>query len=187
MVILAIQLAQAAFYSHNAKEAMTGTSDCVFNAAQYSSHYPDLQNAFKGNAAQLKQHYIQYGINEGRTPCGAMRDNCKFVADKYSSYYPDLQAAFNGNAAQLKEHYIRNGINEGRIVCKGQAAGPILPKNVTKQDFNGKFPGRYVWKQDEAGKCGDFYITADRKQCTNICAAGVYNKQMCNGPLPPQK
>jgi hypothetical protein len=91
---------------------------CTFDANAYSNHYPDLQNAFHGNADQLKQHYKDNGINEGRTPCGATFPTCNFNPGNYSSYYPDLQNAFRGNADQLKNHYINNGINEGRIVCK---------------------------------------------------------------------
>jgi len=94
------------------------TTECKFDAAAYSKFYPDLQKAFNGDAEKLKTHYKTYGLNEGRTPCGATLPTCKFAAAAYSSYYPDLQKAFNGNADQLKNHYINNGINEGRIVCK---------------------------------------------------------------------
>jgi len=91
---------------------------CTFDANAYSNNYPDLQKAFNGNTDQLKQHYKDYGINEGRTPCGATFPTCNFNPGNYSSYYPDLQKAFNGNVDQLKQHYKDYGINEGRIVCK---------------------------------------------------------------------
>jgi hypothetical protein len=98
--------------------AKTTTTECKFDAAAYSKFYPDLQKAFNGDAAKLKTHYKTYGLNEGRTPCGATLPTCKFVAAAYSSYYPDLQKAFNGDADKLKAHYINNGINENRNVCK---------------------------------------------------------------------
>lgn len=44
---------------------------CSFNAATYSSYYPDLQQAFKGDVAKLTDHYKYNGINEGRIVCKA--------------------------------------------------------------------------------------------------------------------
>lgn len=103
------------------KESFSGGAShvpCVFDANAYSNYYPDLKNAFRGNADQLKQHYKDNGINEGRTPCGSIFPTCNFNSGNYSSYYPDLQNAFRGNPDQLKQHYKDYGINEGRIVCK---------------------------------------------------------------------
>jgi hypothetical protein len=108
-------------YLKNNTELFSGGAShvpCTFDANAYSNYYPDLQNAFHGNADQLKQHYKEYGINEGRTPCGSTFPTCNFNTGNYSSYYPDLQNAFHGNTDQLKQHYKAYGINEGRIVCK---------------------------------------------------------------------
>lgn len=88
--------------------------ECIFDAAKYSAMYPDLQNAFRGDAAKLKQHYINYGMNEGRSPCGL--PNCSFNVGTYHSTYPDLQNAFRGDSNRLIQHYKTNGIHEGRVV-----------------------------------------------------------------------
>jgi hypothetical protein len=90
---------------------------CKFDAAKYSAFYSDLQKAFGGDTTKLQQHYLTFGIKEGRTPCGSINPKCKFDAAKYESYYPDLKKAFNGDAAKLKQHYVTFGIKEGRRIC----------------------------------------------------------------------
>lgn len=89
---------------------------CIFNARKYSEANPDLQNAFRGNTKELKQHYINYGINEGRSPCGNINIGCKFDAQVYRSLNQDLN-----NLTDPKDSYLKKGINEGRAVCPGVA------------------------------------------------------------------
>ena len=79
-----------------------------FDAYIYDHIYHDLQNAFKGDIHQLKKHYIQYGMSEGRIM------NLVFDANFYHQTYPDLANAFGGNKQQLYEHYMSYGIKEGR-------------------------------------------------------------------------
>lgn len=95
-------------------KAPTIGQPCIFNAQKYSEANPDLQNAFHGNTNELKQHYINYGINEGRSPCGNINISCKFDAQVYRSLNQDLK-----NLTDPKSSYVKSGINEGRAVCPG--------------------------------------------------------------------
>jgi hypothetical protein len=86
---------------------------CAFNARAYADMYDDLKKAFGYNEAQLKQHYLDYGLGEGRSPCGKIRPDCKFTSEQYYRLHPDVQKA-GMDAAQ---HYRQYGMNEDRQVC----------------------------------------------------------------------
>ena len=84
------------------------TLDNIFDGDLYYSLYPDLQKAFGRNTGALRNHYIKYGIKEGRVA------SYVFNPDYYYSKYPDLQKAFGRNYKALYDHFINNGIRENR-------------------------------------------------------------------------
>ena len=85
---------------------------CQFDARRYADAYPDLKNAFGYNEDQLRGHYVNYGIREGRSPCGI--PSCSFDHGEYYKYNPDVKAA-GMDAAQ---HFKQYGIKEGRLIRK---------------------------------------------------------------------
>jgi hypothetical protein len=95
---------------------------CIFEARKYSERYPDLQNAFNGDSAALKKHYIDIGLREGRSPCGDINPNCRFDEKIYKSLNIDLSSSID-----LTMHYKQYGINEGRAVCPGLSQAPPAP------------------------------------------------------------
>ena len=80
----------------------------VFNPDYYLNKYPDLKQAFGNNASQAFSHFINNGINEGRT---ASPD---FSVTVYRDRYADLRNAFGNNLQLYVQHYLTNGIYEGR-------------------------------------------------------------------------
>ena len=80
----------------------------VFDAAYYANRYPDLKAAFGGDERALLQHFIQYGMAEGR------QGNSQFDVYSYKNLYPDLRAAFGNNLKSYYMHYISSGKAEGR-------------------------------------------------------------------------
>lgn len=93
---------------------VTSTISCKFEAVKYADYYPDLKAAFGYNDAQLKTHWLNYGLKEGRTPCGAVMPACRFNSSNYVNLYSDLvKAKVNGES-----HYRSFGVNEGRNVCQ---------------------------------------------------------------------
>lgn len=80
----------------------------VFDAAYYADRYPDLKAAFGGDERALLQHFIQYGMAEGR------QGNSQFDVYSYKNLYPDLRAAFGNNLKSYYMHYISSGKAEGR-------------------------------------------------------------------------
>ena len=80
----------------------------VFDAAYYADRYPDLKAAYGDNESALLQHFIQYGMAEGR------QGNSQFDVYSYKNLYPDLRAAFGNNLKSYYMHYISSGKAEGR-------------------------------------------------------------------------
>jgi len=87
---------------------MGNMEDVVFDAAFYNAKYPDLQNAFHGDAGKLHHHWHEYGIKEGRA-CSCVLDLKHYLAS-----YPDLQKAFGNNYEKAYKHFFEYGINELR-------------------------------------------------------------------------
>lgn len=80
----------------------------VFDPTYYSNKYSDLKTAFGTNATKLLQHFVTYGMKEGRQACEW------FNVEIYKSNYTDLQKAFGSDLVSYYKHYINYGFNEGR-------------------------------------------------------------------------
>lgn len=80
----------------------------VFDAAYYADRYPDLKTAFGNDDSALLQHFIQYGMAEGR------QGSSQFDVYSYKNLYPDLRAAFGNNLKSYYMNYISSGKSEGR-------------------------------------------------------------------------
>jgi hypothetical protein len=80
----------------------------VFDATYYSNKYPDLKAAFGTDATKLYQHFITYGISEGRQGCAS------FDVKTYLKKYSDLKNAYGNDYANALNHYLVYGYNEGR-------------------------------------------------------------------------
>jgi len=79
-----------------------------FDSNLYNSLYDDLKKAFNGDKNKLYNHYISFGIKEGRI--------CSYIYDPfyYQNCNEDLKRSFNGDMESLFNHYINYGIKEGR-------------------------------------------------------------------------
>lgn len=80
----------------------------IFDAKYYAEKYEDLKAAFGDNEELLYQHYITYGIKEGRVA------SALFNVQKYRDLYADLEAAYGDDWNSYAEHYLNFGLNEGR-------------------------------------------------------------------------
>lgn len=79
-----------------------------FDAGYYAASYKDLRTAFGNEEAALRNHYLRYGIGEGRTASPL------FDVRAYRNRYPDLDKAFGDNWAAYYTHYLQYGLREGR-------------------------------------------------------------------------
>lgn len=80
----------------------------VFDATFYANKYADLKAAFGNDATKLYQHFITYGIYEGRQGCA------NFDVKTYLKKYSDLKNAYGNDYAKALNHYLVHGYNEGR-------------------------------------------------------------------------
>ena len=74
----------------------------------YLASYGDLIHAFGANPQAGFDHYIDYGLNEGRST--HLFDPVEYLA----SYQCVLIQAFGLNTAAAEQHYVQYGFNEGR-------------------------------------------------------------------------
>lgn len=80
----------------------------VFSAKYYADQYADLKAAFGYDEEMLYQHFLKYGLKEGR--------NMSPILDvqEYREKYADLDAAFGDNWDAYVQHFLDFGINENR-------------------------------------------------------------------------
>jgi hypothetical protein len=107
----------------------TEQQKCTFRPGAYAELYPDLKAAFGYDEARLKKHYIDNGLREGRSPCGAIHPQCRFNKEEYYMLNPDVQKA----GVDAEQHYKQYGINEGRQVCYPPGQKPIPPPFTLNQ------------------------------------------------------
>lgn len=80
----------------------------VFNFDYYYNKYPDLQKAFGKNTEQLFNHFVTYGMKEGR------QASADFNVYNYKGRYEDLRKAFGDDLTSYYVHYIVHGVREKR-------------------------------------------------------------------------
>lgn len=80
----------------------------VYSFDYYENNNSNIKNAFGLNDAAALQHFIDYGMSEGRLA------SANFNVRTYKNRYPDLQAAFGTNLKKYYLHYMYNGLTEGR-------------------------------------------------------------------------
>ena len=90
------------------KAAQNGLTALTFDADYYYNAYPDLQAALGHDYNTLYNHYLNFGLAEGRS--GSAEFNCLV----YRNNYPDLQAAYGDDYRAYCIHYENYGKAEGR-------------------------------------------------------------------------
>ena len=96
----------------------------LFDPTYYSNRYSDLRKAFGTNSAKLFEHFLIFGMREGRQPCET------FDVAYYRNEYADLQMAYGDNLPAYYKHYIKYGHREGRKTIQryGVKVGSIVDR-----------------------------------------------------------
>ena len=105
--------------------------DLLFDADLYYSLYPDLQKAFGNNYNKLREHWLAFGINEGR------RGSYVFDVHYYFAAYEDLRKNIGANCMELYNHFKNFGIKEGRKGCNEFEVGAYANFNKDLKDTYG--------------------------------------------------
>lgn len=81
----------------------------IFDAEYYAKLYPDLTAAFGNNSRRLFNHFVNFGLKEGRAACDF------FDISFYMLAYQDLKTAGFDDSASFIKHYLEYGKSEGRL------------------------------------------------------------------------
>lgn len=88
----------------------------VFDAEYYYNAYADLRSAFGNDQKALLQHFVTFGMREGR------HGSAEFDVTAYMQNNGDLVNAFGTeNLTSYYLHYITDGKKEGRIAVSADA------------------------------------------------------------------
>lgn len=96
----------------------------VFNASDYLARHADLRSVFGNDVAAAQQHWLNYGLAEGR------QGNATFLASAYLARYADLRAAFGNDYKKAAEHFVQSGAAEGR---SGAPAAAVVTQPTQPQ------------------------------------------------------
>ena len=80
----------------------------VFDAEYYLENNPDVAKWANNDKDKALQHFINYGMAEGR------RGNEAFDVYGYKTRYIDLRKAFGNDLKAYYTHYLKYGLKEGR-------------------------------------------------------------------------
>ena len=80
----------------------------VFDATYYANNNSDLKAAFGNDAAKLYNHFLDFGIKEGR------QASPNFSIKYYTEANSDLKAAFGTDYVKAMKHFVEFGKNEVR-------------------------------------------------------------------------
>lgn len=101
----------------------------LFDPEFYAQTYPDVVMVLGNDEETLWNHYITYGIREGRSV------NKDFNVFAYSAAYPDLQEAFGDDLLSYCVHYATFGKNENRQITTLEKAANA---GITVTGMNGQ-------------------------------------------------
>lgn len=80
----------------------------IYDYATYISANPDVKRAFAGDPINTLDHFVNYGMSEGRKATNA------FDVKSYYNANPDLRRVFGTNVQAITMHYASYGKREGR-------------------------------------------------------------------------
>ncbi len=87
-----------------------GKANLILDVEAYRTAYKDLEAVFGDDEGAYLEHYLNYGIYEGRTE-GAL-----FNPLAYAEAYSDVKEAFGEDIAAIVEHYVTFGVAENRTM-----------------------------------------------------------------------
>lgn len=105
----------------NATTVYNGVNySAVYDYTYYIQHNRDVYNVFGGDENMTLQHFVNYGMKEGR------QGKADFDVRSYKNAYVDLRNAFGADLKNYYLHYMNYGRKEGR-----KATGVTKAQNPT--------------------------------------------------------
>lgn len=94
--------------SSTVKISDTSYDNAAFNASYYANNHADVYKTCGDDAKALYDHFITYGIYEGR------QSSAQFSILVYKENNQDLADAFGEDLIKYYNHFIEYGVNENR-------------------------------------------------------------------------
>ncbi len=101
----------------------------LFNAKEYAEMYQDVVIVLGDDEETLWNHFVEYGLAEGRALC---KD---FNVFAYRAAYEDLQIVFGNDLVAYYMHYVNYGIKEQRTITTLEKA---TEADITVTGMNGE-------------------------------------------------
>lgn len=105
-----------AFFNFLGKMDVGRRGSFWFDPVWYRAHNADLQAAFGNQWRPYYEHWMRWGLSEGRWPIDI---SAVFDWRWYRAHYADLDAAFGDNDHAYATHFLIYGMTEGRQACEG--------------------------------------------------------------------
>ena len=97
-------------FTTNATSEELSIIKTLFSAEEYAELYPDVVKAHGNEEAALWDHFVTYGLSEGRALSKS------FHVFAYRDAYEDLQEAFGNDLIAYYIHYATHGMQENRSI-----------------------------------------------------------------------
>lgn len=104
------QLQSQPQFTTNATAEELSIIKTLFSAEEYAELYPDVVKAHGNEEAALWDHFVTYGLSEGRALSKS------FHVFAYRDAYEDLQEAFGNDLIAYYIHYATHGMQENRSI-----------------------------------------------------------------------
>ncbi len=143
----------------------------IFDSELYYKLYADVRQAFGNNPSLLKDHWLKYGIKEGRTP--SLVYNPKYYLEQNA----DVKKAFGNNYTLVFNHFINYGAYEGRTSSEVFNGKDYMNKYKDIQDAFGKYSYSYGAKHFIEFGCKEGRVTSSK---FNVTVYKSKNKDLQN-------
>lgn len=120
----------------NADNAQVVKYQGVFDPEYYLANNPDVLAVYGRDALAALNHFLKYGITEGRL------GNATFDLESYYNANQDLRIAFNTNLTRYYTHYVDYGQKEGRTYA-GVATLQNYRTSIDGTDYAAAYDGAY--------------------------------------------
>ena len=142
----------------------------VFDGDYYAAMYPDVAASANGSQLALLNHYIYFGIYEGRNA------SATFNATDYMNKNADLKAVYGDNMPAYVYHYVNAGVNEGRDAAPEVGADIAVPSSYT-------LLGIYSTEYDSsAARATNIKIAAGNVNGTVVAPGATFSANQAIGP-----
>ncbi len=108
-----------------------GKVNLILDVEAYKTAYKDLEAVFGDDEGAYLEHYLTYGIYEGRME-GAI-----FNPLAYAEAYGDVKEAFGEDIAAIVDHYVTFGVAENRTMGTVNHNSDTVPVFITKTEIGG--------------------------------------------------